>query len=50
MRETNFKALKNLGHGSNKPRKRDVRNMKPVNRSARRAIATTKGKKNENTS
>ena len=46
MRETNFKAFKNLGHGSNKPRKRDVENMKPVNRSARRAIATTKGKKN----
>ena len=44
MKETKV----NVEHGatSNKPRKRDVRNMKPVNRSARRAIATTKGKKN----
>ena len=44
MRETNFKVEN--GATNNKPRKRDVKNMKPVNRSARRAIATTKGKKN----
>ena len=44
MKETKVK-IEN-GAVSNKPRKQNVANMKPINRAAKRAIAATKGKKN----